>query len=450
MDYRRFIFFVLIYNICDIIKHKKKGVEVNMKKIKFTIFSLLFIIFLSSSVDAASFNLSSNVSSVAPNGKFKISVGGDCIGRVNLSVSNGTLSTSSIWVEQGYVSVEVTAGASGKVTVTATQVTVFSDSDANIYSPVSISVSLNINANNPSSNKPNTSGNTSQKSGDNTLSSLSVDVGEITPKFDKNQTEYNLNLPAGTQKIQIKGDLSNAKSKVTGLGEITLTEGNNKISITVTAENGAKKTYTINVYVDEPPKVFLPYQNQQIGLITNPNEIPKLEGFSSNEFHIDEDNIHLFTKENINIIYGINEEKEKSFYLFNKESKSIEYKITPLNLNHKDFLLSDKEIQRNGLTLDKITINEIDVNCYQWDNQGENYCLFNVLKEDGTVKEYLYEKTEGTMQLYQEFKTCPEINKKNQNLIIYVLSGIIALAIGVILFLVNKIKKGDTNETTTA
>ena len=115
-----------------------------MKKIKLIIFSLLTIVLWTNTVNAASFNMSSKISSVAPNGSFTISVGGDCIGRVNLSVSNGTLSQSSVWVEQNYVSIKVTAGGSGKVTVTATPATGFSDSDANIYNPGSRSVSVNI------------------------------------------------------------------------------------------------------------------------------------------------------------------------------------------------------------------------------------------------------------------------------------------------------------------
>ena len=50
-----------------------------MKKIKLIIFSLLTIVLWTNTVNAASFNMSSKTSSVAPNGSFTISVGGDCI-----------------------------------------------------------------------------------------------------------------------------------------------------------------------------------------------------------------------------------------------------------------------------------------------------------------------------------------------------------------------------------
>lgn len=87
-------------------------------------------------VFAASFTASASVQEVKPGGTFTIRIGGSCIGRVNLTATNGTVSQSAIWVEENYQSVTVTAGASGTVTVTATPEAGFSDPDANEYKPV--------------------------------------------------------------------------------------------------------------------------------------------------------------------------------------------------------------------------------------------------------------------------------------------------------------------------
>ena len=365
-----------------------------MKKIKLIIFSVLAIIFCCSTVDAASFSMSSKVSSVKPNGTFTVSVGGDCIGRVNLSVLNGTLSTSSVWVEQGYVNVTVTAGGSGKVVVTATPVTGFSDSDANIYNPGARSVSVNITSNNP------------------------------TPPTKPT-------IP----------DTSNKKSN-----EINLKVGENVIDITVTAENGSKKVYTIKAYVDETPQVYLNYKNEKIGVIRNNSDMPTLEGFSNSEYKIDDNTINLFTKDALNLIYGINEKNERGFYLFNKDSKKIEYKISLLKVDDKVYLITD--VDNDNLTLDKITINEQEVVCSKFKNGNDNYCILKVLKEDGSLKNYLYEKTEGTIQLYNDFNVCPEIKKENKNILVYVLGGMLFLTISIIVFLLYKIKKGVFNEKT--
>ena len=60
----------------------------------------------------------------------------------------------------------------------------------------------------------------------------------------------------------------------------------------------------------------------------------------------------------------------------------------------------------------------------------------------------MYEKTEGTIQLYNDFKTCPEIKKENKNILVYVLGGMLFLTISIIVFLLYKIKKGVFNEKT--
>ena len=80
-----------------------------MRKNILIIFSLLCFLLPINLVWAASFNLKSSANSVKPNGTFTISVGGDCIGRVNLSVSNGSLSSNSVWVEQNTQTITVTA-----------------------------------------------------------------------------------------------------------------------------------------------------------------------------------------------------------------------------------------------------------------------------------------------------------------------------------------------------
>ena len=247
-------------------------------------------------------------------------------------------------------------------------------------------------------------------------------------------------------KIVIKGTLSDSKAKVNGLGEITLKVGENVINITVTAENGSKKVYTIKAYVDETPQVYLNYKNEKIGVIRNNSDMPTLEGFSNSEYKIDDNTINLFTKDDLNLIYGINEKNERGFYLFNKDSKKIEYKISLLKVDDKVYLITD--VDNDNLTLDKITINDQEVVCSKFKNGNDNYCILKVLKEDGSLKNYLYEKTEGTIQLYNDFNVCPEIKKENKNILVYVLGGMLFLTISIIVFLLYKIKKGVFNEKT--
>lgn len=83
------------------------------------------------------------------------------------------------------------------------------------------------------------------RSSDNNLKELSVNQGTL--RFKENTTSYNVNVDTDITSIEIKGNPKDSKSKITGTGVKNLKLGNNRFNITVTAENGSTKTYTINV-----------------------------------------------------------------------------------------------------------------------------------------------------------------------------------------------------------
>lgn len=81
----------------------------------------------------------------------------------------------------------------------------------------------------------------------NYLSSISVSEGTLSPAFNKNTTSYTVtNVNSSSINITAKSEVSTAS--VSGTGTKTLKYGANDFTITVTAENGIKKTYNIKVY----------------------------------------------------------------------------------------------------------------------------------------------------------------------------------------------------------
>lgn len=300
-----------------------------MKKSKLILFSLLLTFISLMPLEAASFGMNSSKKQVSPNGTFTVSVGGDCIGRVNLTISNGTLNESSIWVEQGYTKITVKAGSSGNVTITATPETGFSDPEANTYNPGSRTINVSIVSFSSSGSTQ-----TTKKSNVNDLLSLKTSLGELSPIFDSSNTEYILELPQNCKIISLNATAKDNKAKIEGLGEKQLSPGNNIINITVTAENGEKKIYTIKIYVDESPQVYLEYNDNKIGIIRNYKGLTIPENFKEIEHKVNEKDIKIFTNEKIDIIYGINEENEKNIYIFDKENNKIKSKLKQITINN--------------------------------------------------------------------------------------------------------------------
>lgn len=71
----------------------------------------------------------------------------------------------------------------------------------------------------------------------------------LNPPFENNVTQYSIQVSNEITKLNIFAVPENEKGKVEIKGNDNLKEGNNLITITVTAPNGiTKRDYTINVY----------------------------------------------------------------------------------------------------------------------------------------------------------------------------------------------------------
>lgn len=394
-----------------------KSINKFLKIIVCLLFILSCTFYTREKIYAASFSMSISSSTVQPGGKFSVTVTGvDCIGRVNLSVSNGSISPSSVWVENGSVSATVTAGSSGTVTVTATPEAGFSDGNGDLYSPGSRSVSATVvqptKPSTPSNNTPTTS-TTPQpevepeedtRSKDNTLKSLSVSEGTLSPKFSKNTTSYKVDLPADATSITVKATANDSKASVSGTGEIKLSAGNNEVNVVVTSEYGTKKTYTINVYVDEKPLIYTEYNGEKLGVVRNVNGVKVPENFKKTTIKLDGEEITAWANEKMNktIVYLSDEDNNKNFYLF--EDGKVTSKFEYVEMLGRHFYLIDVPNDKQemaGLKYGELTIDDTKLMGWTFEDKAfENFQVFMAMDMSGETRYYQYEKSENTIQLY--------------------------------------------------
>ena len=236
---------------------------------------------------------------------------------------------------------------------------------------------------------------------------------------------------------------------------MNLKNGDNIILIKVTAENGAQKEYKITAYVAESPKSYVKYNDNEIGIFSNVKNLQIPEGFVASEHSIDENTITVYSSEALSIVYATNEKGERNFYLFDKEQNSIISKIKPMKIADKNIYLIDLDEEKEGFEFSSIIIAETEVKGYKFKEGLENYILLVVMNEKGEKVEYLYETTEGTLQLYGGFSLINnerynEIIKKidNQKKIIYGISGILGLSIIVLIIVIFKKRKEKVDEST--
>lgn len=91
----------------------------------------------------------------------------------------------------------------------------------------------------------NNNSSVAQKSNNKYISSLIIENYEIN--FDKTINDYDLTVENDVNSLNLKVELEDSKATYKIKGAYNLLENDYKVSIIVTAENGEKNTYTINV-----------------------------------------------------------------------------------------------------------------------------------------------------------------------------------------------------------
>ncbi len=79
------------------------------------------------------------------------------------------------------------------------------------------------------------------------LSSIKVSNATLSPAFNPNTTEYTATVRYEIASINITGAVADGKSTYSGGGTFDLQVGDNERVLTVTAQDGTKKSYTINI-----------------------------------------------------------------------------------------------------------------------------------------------------------------------------------------------------------
>lgn len=100
--------------------------------------------------------------------------------------------------------------------------------------------------NTEASKNTSTSNTTTTKSSNANLSDLGITPHDFTG-FKYGTTYYEVSVPESTATVEVYAKAQDTKATVTGTGKKTLEEGENKVEVVVTAEDGTKKTYTINI-----------------------------------------------------------------------------------------------------------------------------------------------------------------------------------------------------------
>lgn len=193
------------------------------------------------------------------------------------------------------------------------------------------------------------------RSSNNNLASLSISNGKLNPGFSKGNTKYSMEVPFTTDKLKISAKAEDPKAKVNIYNPDLVAEETTVVKVTVTAENGSTKTYSIDVKRGKDPNKPL-----------------------SNNNYLD----------NLSVSVGMLSPE------FNKEKLSYAVYL-PFEVSHIDVLVHQEDTKY--ATIKKEENNDLSV--------GNNLFKYTVTAEDGSTRVY-------TLTVVRN-KSLDEINKKS-------------------------------------
>lgn len=411
------------------------------KIVKYVLVLLLGIMMLTPvKVEAASLSLSASRSSVEVGDTVTFTVSAsNGAGRIDLS---GAVN-DSVFLDNSSQSFSVTATQAGTLTVTASGVLADYDTEADQSFSRSVSVKVNSPSSGGGGSSSGSSGNNGStsneettpeetpeeetpKSTDNTLSSLSVDKGTLSPAFSSDVTDYTVDLTNSETEITISATANDSKASVSGTGLQPLKIGANSFAVDVTSESGSRRSYIVNVNVSETPTVFLEKDGNQMGILNNLEGVDIPKGFTETKVTINGQEVTALVNEEgiVTLLYMQNANGEKQFFIY--DPNSSDYSIyNPIALCGLDLAVIDIPVDmqaKEGMTYGQVEVDGQTFYGWKFDDTGmENYTLLYLMDGSGTAHYYMHDSVLDNLQIYDNLAplTAQKLNDMSYDLKVY-------------------------------
>lgn len=273
-----------------------------------------------------------------------------------------------------------------------------------------------------------------QKSSDNTLKSIKISAGTLSPAFSKNVTEYKVTVPYSVDYFDIQPTTNHkgASYKFSDGPGPRIKVGTTVRVVTVTAENGAVKKYNIAVTrlpqdttsstsstetssttstvepEDNKLETVVAGNKMTVGEII-PEDVTA-PGFEKGEYTFNSVHVPAFLdkEKEVVLLYLLNEESKGELYVYNPATgifslpciinDAKHYTILPVTALKRDQILIDTESVFN---LSTITIGEKEVEAYIYKNDALcDFAVVCAINSEGEKGFYRYDKKENTLQRY--------------------------------------------------
>lgn len=240
----------------------------------------------------------------------------------------------------------------------------------------------------------------------NNLKSLTIEGYDINPEFNKDTLEYSLELPGDITSVNINATLEDSSAKITGIGQIDLTEGINVVNVEVTAENGSKKTYIIKISVEEKDPIKTKINGKEYVVVRNKDNLEKPENYEEITINIDGKEVPAFYNEitKYTLVGLKNPDGKIDLYIYNESKKTYklykEVKFSGVNFYPMDITKGKSNYNFSDYKKYTININGLKIKVYKLKEDSSFAIVYGMNVDNGKENYYLYDIKNKTIQLY--------------------------------------------------
>lgn len=419
-----------------------------LKKIILTVF--VFVIAVDKVDASGKYTVSLSSSNVSKGKSVTLYVKAtDCAGKFDISTSDATvasISSNYVFADNETKTIEISTINAGTaiISITASDVT---DYDNNIISgtkTLRINVSSGVNSNSNSSSTNNTSD--SKKSNDATLKSLSIDNISISPLFKSDVFEYKAEAEADVKKIKINAVANNDKANVSGIGEISVSDGANKLEVIVAAEDGTTKTYVINLTVKEYEPIEVKIKNKKYTVVRKKDDLPDVDLFEDKKIKIGNDEVDGYYNDKLKMYLVALKDDSGNIQMYIYEPEDNSYKLYKwVTVGGVTLYITKPSVKLINFKKYSTTIKNTKVDIYKLFKSEKIGLLYGVNVATGNEGYYIYDKEEATLGRFYDKATDivrKKYKKENDRLVIIIgVVSVVAMLILIVSLIMKKKKR---------
>lgn len=252
-------------------------------------------------------------------------------------------------------------------------------------------------------------------SSDNTLKSLQISPGTLSPAFSPDRTTYNATVDADVTELVVSAAANDSAAKISISGR-RMDPGSNTTTITVTAEDGSVKKYIIyTTRLEDGQEATQTVNNdgtvmidgRKYSVVKDYSGITIPDGYQEIDYDYNGQKINAVKgiKTGLILMYLESEDGKGGFYIYDETAKTFSpyNTVAEPEITYVVLPITNSLDKPAGYALTRFTMNGKEVQVLM--DADRQYCLFYGVSSLGEKGWFRYRVSDGSIQAYSVVKS---------------------------------------------